>query len=335
MKAVVIRHHGGLEQVEFADDYRDPSYEPDEVLVRVRAASLNYHDIFTRRGMPGIKLALPVIPGLDMAGEVEALGASVEGWSVGDRVLVDPVDRIAGTLMGETRDGGFAELCKVKSHQLIPLPDDVSFDQAAALPVAFGSAHRMIVTHGQLKAGEKVLVLGASGGVGVASVLLAKLIGADVVACTSSDEKGERLKALGAGHVINYAESDFVKASWDIVGKPRRHSTDTGFDMVVNFTGGDTWSKSLRCLKPQGRLVTNGATAGYDPPTDIRFIFGLELQIRGSTGFKPEDFDALLGMVREGKLDPPIDRNFSLEDGREAYRMMEDREVLGKIVLNP
>ena len=335
MKAVVLHENGSPANLVLESDYRDPDCGDDDVVVRVRAASLNYHDIFTCRGMPGITLPLPVVPGLDMAGEIETVGKDVKDWSVGDHVLVDPVNRVEGGLMGETQDGGFAELCRVPAHQLIRLPDGMSFESAAALPVAYGSAHRMVMTHGQMTAGEAVLVLGASGGVGVASVQLAKLVGAAVTACTSSDEKARQLAELGADHIINYADDDFVKAAWGITGKPKRHSRDFGYDMVVNFTGGDTWAKSLKCLKPGGRMVTNGATAGYDPKTDIRYIFGLELQIRGSTGFKPEDIGRLLDLTRNGQLEPLIDRRLPLENYREAFQMLEERQVVGKVMVMP
>lgn len=335
MKAIVIEDHGGPEVLKLDPGFPDPEPGPEDVIVRVRSTSLNYHDIFTRRGMPGIKIPMPAIMGLDLAGEIAVLGDDVEGWSVGDRVLVDPVNRVEGGLMGETCHGGLAELCRVHQSQLISLPDAVSFDDAATLPVAFGSAHRMIVTHGQLKQGEKVLVLGASGGVGVASVMLGRLLGAEVTACTSSADKAAVLCDLGADHVIDYVAEDLAKAAWGIAGKPRRHSQETGYDMVVNFTGGDTWAQSLRCLKPQGRMVTNGATAGYDPKTDIRYIFGLELQIRGSTGFKPDDIARLLALTGRGDLKPQIDKRLPLEEAREAFRLLEEREVIGKVVINP
>ncbi len=335
MKAVVLHENGSPANLVLEPDYREPECGNGDVVVRVRATSLNYHDIFTCRGMPGITLPLPIIPGLDLAGEIETVGSDVKEWAAGERVLVDPVNRVDGGLMGETIDGGFAERCRVPAHQLIRLPDSISFAQAAALPVAYGSAHRMVMTHGQMAAGESVLVLGASGGVGVACVQLAKLVGASVTACTSSDEKGRQLTELGVDHIINYADAEFVKAVWGVAGKPKRHSQDHGYDMVVNFTGGDTWAKSLKCLKPGGRMVTNGATAGFDPQTDIRYIFGLELQIRGSTGFKPEDISRLLELTESGELDPLIDRELPLEDYSEAFQMLENRKVVGKVLVTP
>src|SRR6202043_3385562 len=174
------------------------------VVIRVRASSFNYHDVFTVRGMPGIKVPLPVIIGLDMAGEIAEVGAGVSGWKAGDRVLVNPVNKKKG-LMGEMLDGGMAEYCLVAADQLVAMPDAVSFEDAAALPVAYGTAHRMLITHATVKAGEKVLVLGASGGVGTGCVILAKLLGAEVIAWPGRAEKRRRLKELGAREAINPA----------------------------------------------------------------------------------------------------------------------------------
>jgi alcohol dehydrogenase len=334
---MVAHAHGGLEVMEFVENFPDPEIGEGDVLIRVHAASLNYHDVFTRRGMPGIKVPMPLIMGLDVAGEIARIGPGVTGWSVGDRVLVDPINRVEGGVMGETMHGGLAELCRARAHQLIRLPDDISFTDAAALPVAYGTAHRMMFTRGNVKAGEKVLVLGASGGVGVCCVQLAKQVGATVVACTSTAEKGERLKALGADHVLNYTELDFVKEMWARFGKPNRRGAGAanGLDAVVNFTGGDTWVRSMRVLKVGGRLLTCGATAGYDPPEDIRFIWTFELEVRGSNGWQRSDIAALIEMVRQGRLHTLVDRTYPLHEAREALRVIEDREVFGKIVVTP
>ena len=203
-----------------------------------RASSLNYHDVFTRRGMPGIKVPMPLIMGLDVAGEIAAVGPGVSGWSVGDRVLVDPINRVEGGLMGETMHGGLAELCRARAHQLIRIPDDVSFVDAAALPVAYGTAQRMMVYQRQRAAGEKVLILGASGGVGVCCVQLAKQPGAIVIACASTPAKLDRLRALGADHVVNYAERDFVKRNMDAVRQAVRGAAP------VSTTASMSWSTS-------------------------------------------------------------------------------------------
>src|SRR3954466_1344380 len=172
MRAMVLREQGGLDKLTFDSNFPDPEIGPADVLLRVRATSLIFFSFFPRRGMPGIKIPLPVIMGLDVAGEIVKVGPDVEGWKIGDRVLVDPLNRVEGGLMGETMNGGLAELCKARAHQLMRIPDNVSFEQAAALPVAYGTAHRMMTTNGQVTAGEKVLILGASGGVGVCCMQL-------------------------------------------------------------------------------------------------------------------------------------------------------------------
>src|SRR4029077_10274959 len=200
----------------------DPAPGEGDVVLRVRATALNYHDVFTRRGMPGIRIAMPAIMGLDVAGEIAAIGPGVSGWKVGERVVGDPINRVEGGLTGETVHGGLAEYCRLKAHQLVRIPDGVSFEQAAALPCAYGNARRMMFTNGHVMAGEKVLILGASGGVGVCCVQLAKAVGATVIAATSSEEKAARLRALGADHIINYAQADFVTQAYDLYGKPAR-----------------------------------------------------------------------------------------------------------------
>jgi alcohol dehydrogenase len=335
MKAVVLYEHGGQEKLIYETDYREPEVGAGDVLVRVKAASLNYHDVFTRRGMPGIKLNLPVIPGLDVAGEVAKIGPEVEGWSVGDPVLVDPINRVEGGLQGETVDGGLAELCRVRAHQLIPIPDGVSFAQAASLPVAYGTAHRMMFENGNVKAGEKMLVLGASGGVGTCCVLLGKKMGMEVVSCAGSQDKLDRLTALGSDHVLNYNEIDFRKQVIEMYGKPNRRTFDGGVDVVVNFTGGDTWVNSFKCMKRGGRLLTCGATAGFDPKTDIRFIWTFELKICGSNSWTKQDLIDLMSYIQDGSMLPVIDTVLPLEHGADGIRMIEDREVFGKIIIEP
>jgi alcohol dehydrogenase len=300
----------------------------------VRAASFNYHDVFTVRGMPGIKVPLPVIIGLDMAGEIAEVGAGVSGWKAGDRVLVNPVNKKKG-LMGEMLDGGMAEYCAVAADQLVAMPAGVSFEDAASLPVAYGTAHRMLITHQTVKAGDKVLVLGASGGVGTGCVLLAKMLGAEVIACASSAEKLARLKAMGADEAVDYTKTDWSKWAVEKYGKPQRRSFDGGVDVVINFTGGDTWVPSLRCLKRGGKLLVCGATAGYDPKEDLRYVWSFELQIIGSNSFYDDNLAALMELIGAGKIKPVIDKVLPLEEAREGLRLIQDREVIGKVVVTP
>jgi alcohol dehydrogenase len=337
MKAAVVREHGGPDRLNFEANFPDPRPGEGDVIVAVKASSLNYHDVFTRRGMPGIKVPMPAIMGLDVAGEIAEVGPGVTGWRKGDRVLVDPINRVEGGLMGETVHGGLAELCKARVHQLIKIPDGVSFADAAALPVAYGTAIRMMRTNGHIAAGEKVLILGASGGVGVCCLQLAKLAGCEVIACAGTDAKAQRLIELGADRTINYIKNDFMEETFKMFGKPTRRGggTDRGVDVVVNYTGGDTWVKSMKVLKVGGRLLTCGATAGFDPKEDIRFIWTFELKVLGSNGWARSDIQTLLELVQQGKLKVLVDKVFKLEQAREALRVIEDREVFGKIVVSP
>src|SRR5215468_10422614 len=210
MKALLLRKHGGLEELQVVADYPMPRADAGHVVVHVRASSFNYHDVFTVRGMPGIKVPLPVVIGLDMAGEIAEVGPGVTPWKAGDRVLVNPLNKKKG-LMGEMLDGGMAEYCLVAADQLVAMPDGVSYAEAASLPVAYGTAHRMLITHNTVKQGERVLILGASGGVGTGCIILAKLLGAEVIACTSSATKVQELREFGADEVINVNEVDFSK----------------------------------------------------------------------------------------------------------------------------
>jgi alcohol dehydrogenase len=334
MKAVVLREHGSLDKLEYVADFPDPVVTEGHVVLRVRATSFNYHDVFTVRGMPGIRVPMPMIIGLDLAGEVLEVGPGVSGWKAGDRVLVNPLNRTKG-LMGEMMHGGLAEKCLVAEHQLLRMPDTVSFEDAASLPVAYGTAHRMIVTHDTIRAGETVLVLGASGGVGTGCVLLAKMRGAEVIACASSADKVERLKALGADHVINYKEVDFSKWVVEKYGKPQRRTHEGGVDVVVNFTGGDTWAPTLRCVKRGGKILVCGATAGYDPKEDLRYVWSFELKIIGSNSFYDENLTALMELIGAGRLKPVIDEVLPLEKAMDGLRLIEDRQVFGKVVVTP
>ncbi|HEY7242288.1 MAG TPA: zinc-binding dehydrogenase [Xanthobacteraceae bacterium] len=334
MRALVLRRHGGLDELAVVGDHPRPIADAGHVVIRVRASSFNYHDVFTVRGMPGIKVPLPVVIGLDMAGEITDVGAGVDGWNTGDRVLVNPLNKSKG-LMGEMLDGGMAEYCRVAADQLVAVPENVGFEEAAALPVAYGTAHRMLITHATVKPKDRVLILGASGGVGTGCIILAKHLGAEVIACTSSPRKMQRLRQLGADEAINVTETDFSKWAIERYGKPQRRSYAGGVDVVINFTGGDTWHPSLRCLKRGGRLLVCGATAGYDPKEDLRYVWSFELKIMGSNSFYDDDLRGLLELIAEGKMRPVIDNVLPLEQAREGLRLIESREVIGKVVVTP
>jgi alcohol dehydrogenase len=323
MKAAVIEKQGGLENLVYRD-WPDPVARQGEVLVRVRGCGLNHLDIFVRRGMSGFPVPMPFISGGDIAGEIAALGSGVSGWKVGDRVAMHPVTHEG--MMGEEIQGGMAEYVRVSADNLIRLAPHVGFDVAAAVPVAFGTAIRMLFEIGKIERSDLLLVLGASGGVGIACVQLAKMIGAKVIAAAGSDDKCEQLCRIGADHAINYSTSDFSREAWRLSGKK-------GVDVLVNYTGGDTWIPSLRALKPRGKLLTCGATAGFETANDMRFIWVRELQILGSNGYSKENIATALDYVAAGRFDPVISHRLPLSEAREAERLMEERKFFGKIVL--
>lgn len=333
MRAAVVREHGGIERILLEEDFPEPVLEPGWVRVAVRATSLNFHDIFSRRGMPGITLPLPLIIGSEIAGEVVELGPGTARARVGDRVLIDPLKLDLG-MIGERWNGGRAEYCAAHETQLVPIPETVSFEAAACIPLAYATAHRMLVSRGQVTADDTVLVMGASGGVGTACVLLARRAGARVIACASSEDKLARLAELGASDGINYVQQDMRKAVWDLVGKPKISGAG-GVSLLVNCTGGGTWTDSIRCMSRGARLVTCGATAGYSEQVDVRYVWTFEQMLIGSNGWQRADIEAMLGYAADGSLLPVIDRVLPLEAVHEAERLMEERALFGKIVLVP
>ncbi|EED34980.1 alcohol dehydrogenase, zinc-binding [Luminiphilus syltensis NOR5-1B] len=336
MKATLTVAHGDRSMLQFRDDHPTPTAGTGQVVVNVAACAVNFHDVFTRRGMPGITLDLPVVVGSDIAGTVASVGSDVDQSWVGKRVLVDPVYFHDGKphMIGETVDGGRAEQVAVPAENLIELPDSVSFEAAASLPLAYGTAWRMMVTIGNVTEGEKVLVLGASGGVGAACVQIAKLRGCEVLACASSEQKLQRLRDIGADHVHNYVETPFLDGVKSVYGKPRLDGSG-GVTVAVNFTGGDTMPATQRCVSLGGRILTCGATAGYDLQVDARYWWSYEHKMLGSDGWKRSDLEALVALIAEGRLDPVVDVELPISEAAEAERMIEDREVFGKILLKP
>lgn len=319
----MIPEHGGVEVLNLRE-IDTPTPGPDEVLVSVYACALNHLDVFVRRGMPGKPVPLPFISGADVAGRIAALGSNVEEPEVGTRVLLDP--KVPEGALGEDIRGGLAEYVVAPAQNAIPLPEDVSYVEAAAIPMVFGTAWRMVITQGELKAGEDVLILGASGGVGTAAVQIARLAGAYVYATTGSERKRESLLRLGADEVINYEDVPFEKEIWRRTGKQ-------GVDLVIEGTGKATWRGSLRSVRKGGRIVTCGATTGYDPRTDIRYIWTREITIRGSDGWTRNELETVLSLCFQGKLEPVIDRVLPLDAIVEAEQAMEDRDLVGKIVM--
>jgi NADPH:quinone reductase-like Zn-dependent oxidoreductase len=340
MKAIRIHEHGGLDVLKY-EDVPAPEIGPGEVLIRVKACALNYLDIWVRRGLPG--LTLPHIPGCDIAGIIEALGEGVQGYEIGERVVVNPSvscgnceycrrgeDPLCDTfhILGEHVDGGYAEFAKVPARNLMRIPEGFSFEEAAAAPLVFQTAWRALISRAELRPGEDVLILGASGGVGTACVQIGKLVGARVFAVAGTEEKLAKLRELGADVLINYAETDFGKEVWRLTNK-------RGVDVVVDSIGEATWEKSLRALAKDGRLVTFGATSGPKPSMDVRLVFWRQLRIIGTTMGNRREFFDVMKLIWARKLRPIVDRVFPLSEAAEAQRLMEARKHFGKLVLVP
>jgi NADPH:quinone reductase-like Zn-dependent oxidoreductase len=342
MKAVLIRGHGGYEALEIVET-PPPVAGPGEVLVRVRAAGMNHLDTWVRRGMPGVVLPLPMIPGSDAAGEIAALGPGVDGPAVGERVFVSPgfscgrcVACLSGEeplcrdygILGEHRNGTEAELIAIPAACVMPLPEGLSFEEGAAFPLVFLTAWHMLVSRARVRVGEVVLVHAAGGGVGTAAVQIARLHGARVLATDGSDDKATRVRALGADDVINYRRADFHEEARRLTGK-------RGVDVVVDSVGQETWDRSLRSLARGGRLVTCGATSGHEGRTDLRHVFFKGLSILGSTMGSRADLLRLARLIGERRLRPVIDRVLPLDRVAEGHRAMAERSIFGKIVLVP
>ncbi|MDO8877165.1 MAG: zinc-binding dehydrogenase [Pseudolabrys sp.] len=325
MKAAVIEKQGGIENIVYRD-FPDPVVGADDVLINVKACGLNYFDIFVRRGMPGLPVPMPWISGADVAGVVAGVGANVKRFKVGDRVMIDPLTNEG--MMGEEVQGGLAELCRVPQEYVIPLDPRLTFEQAATIAANYGTTYRMLFTNGDMQKGDLVLILGASGGVGTACVQVAKAHGCKVIACAGTDEKCARLKELGADETINYSNADFSREAWQLSGKK-------GVDICVNFTGGDTWQPSIRTLKQHGKLLTCGATAGYDAKTDIRFVWQREVKLIGSNGYTIADVTRGMVDMAEGRIKVPEYKTYPLSKLGEAEAAMESRDFFGKIVLIP
>jgi alcohol dehydrogenase len=327
MRVVALRQHGGVEQLQL-DHWPKPSVADNEALVEVKACGLNYMDVFVMHGMPDLHTEMPRIPGGDVAGIVREVGKSVSADWVGKRVVLFPRFP-GGGVLGEHGNGGLCEFIAVDQRQLIEIPGGVDFELAAALPIAYGTSHRMLFTRGKVKAGEKILILGASGGVGVSCIQFAKMAGMEVLACTSSEEKGRKLRELGADHIIDYVKfPEFSRAVWSASGKK-------GVDVAVNFTGGDTWIQTQRCMAVGGRILTCGSTAGHACEIDVRFLWHRETEIIGSRAYVPEDIVACLDYLASGRLKPVIETVLPLEEAGKGVSLLADRRVFGKVIVKP
>jgi NADPH:quinone reductase-like Zn-dependent oxidoreductase len=342
MKAVIFRQHGGPEVLEYADA-PDPAIKANEVLVEVRACALNHLDVWARGGLPGIEIKLPHILGNDIAGVVREVGEVVDWVQVGDEVLLQPgvscghcFECLSGRdnlcpsydILGYRRDGGYAELVAAPAVNVVAKPKDLSFEEAAALPLVTVTAWHMLVTRAQVQPGEDVLIHAAGSGVGSIGIQIAKLRGARVIATAGSDEKLEKARELGADEVVNYTRTDWAK-------EVRRLTAKKGCEVVFEHTGAETWAGSISSLAKNGRLVTCGATSGYDARTDLRQVFYRHVSLLGSfMGSKAELLEALK-FVERGLIRPVIDRTLPLSEARRAHELMQDRAQFGKLVLKP
>jgi NADPH:quinone reductase-like Zn-dependent oxidoreductase len=325
LKAIRIHEDGEPEVLRY-EDAPDPEAGPGEVLIRLRAASLNRLDLWVRKGLPSVPK--PRILGADGAGTVEALGDGVDGLEVGQRVVINPGlehgDRI--TVIGEHMDGTHAELIAVPATNVYPLADQLSFEEAAAFPLVFETAYRMLSTRAGLQAGEWVLVWAAGSGVGSASLAVAKTLGARVIATSSSDEKLARARELGADATVNHASDDVAAIVKEL-------TDGAGVDVVVEHVGEATWKTSLQVARNGGRIAVCGATTGPNPPAQLHRVWWKQLTIAGSTMGTRSDFEAVYELVKSGRAKPAIDKVFPLAEARAAHERMEAGEQFGKIVL--
>ncbi len=342
MKAIIFEQHGGPEVLKFIE-VANPLIKANEVLIEVRACALNHLDLWARNGLPGIKIPLPHILGNDVAGVVREVGELVTWVKPGDEVMVQPgtscghcVECLAGRdnmcdkyeIIGYRRNGGYAELLNVPGVNVIPKPKNLSWPEAAALPLVTLTAWHMLITRAQVQPGEDVLIHAAGSGVGSLGIQVAKLRGARVITTASSDEKLAKARELGAAATINYTRDDWPK-------EVRRLTGGRGVDVVFEHTGATTWPGSIVSLKKGGRLVTCGATSGYDARTDLRQVFYRHLTILGSMMGSKAELLAAMKFIESGQIRAIVDRTLPLAEARKAHELMEDRAQFGKLVLLP
>ncbi len=340
MKAVRLHEFGGPEVLRY-EDVPEPALRKDQVLVRVKACAMNHLDLWVRKGLPGVKL--PHILGSDIAGDIAAVGEYITGLQEGQRVLLAPMTFCnhcgqcsAGhqnlcpefTVLGSRNDGGNCEYIAIPQVNVIPIPDDLTYDEAAAVPLVFLTVWHMLVGRAQIRPGQIVLVLGAGSGVGSAAIQVAKLFNAHVIATAGSAAKLEKARELGADYLVNHYEQ---KISQEV----KRITSKEGVDIVLEHVGAATWEESMKSLKPGGTIVTCGATTGGEAKFDIRFLFARQLSFLGSYMGTMGELHEVLRHVFARRLKPVIDTAFPLRDARAAHERMEKSEMFGKIVLNP
>lgn len=340
MKAILLEEHGGVDQLQ-TGEFPRPKPGPGDVLVNLKAAAVNRLDLWVRQGWPGIKLEYPHIPGADGAGVIADMGENVEGWTLGDRVVITANIGcgqcsfcLAGkdnkcrnwNLLGETTRGTYAEYISVPARQLLSLPDHITYEKAAAAGLVFHTAWHSLISRGNLRPGESVLVVGASGGVNTACIQIAKLTGATVYVIGSSDKKLALAQSLGADHLVNRMEEEnWSKSIYTLTGK-------RGVDLVVDNVG-TTFPQSFRAARKGGRILTVGNTGGATFEIDNRYIFGKHLSILGSTMGTLNDFSTVMSLLFEGKLEVPVDRTYPLSKASKAQQRLEEGLQMGKVVL--
>lgn len=340
MKAVRIHEFGGPEVLKF-EDVPEPTLRKDHVLVRVKACALNHLDLWIRRGLPGIKL--PHVNGSDVAGDVAQVGEYITDLKPGQRVLLAPMtfcghcpECVAGrqnfcpqfSVLGYSGDGGNAEFIAVPRVNVIPIPDSLTYDEAASVPLVFVTAWHMLVGHAQIKPGQTILVLGAGSGVGSAAIQIVKLWGGRVIATAGEERKLEKARELGADYTINHYQQ---KISEEV----RKITAKRGADIVFEHVGAATWEESMKSLRPGGTLVTCGATTGPEARIDIRFLFSRQLSFLGSYMGTMGELHEVLKFVFNGQLKPVVDKSFPLRDARAAHEHLERSAQFGKVILNP
>ena len=341
MKAVRFHAHGGPEVLKL-EEIPEPRIAQNQVLVRIKSCALNHLDLWLRKGLPGVKVPLPHIPGCDIAGEVAAVGELCTRVKVGEPVVISPgisCGQCARCLEGRDNlcpsyqiiggyglDGGYADLIAVPEVNVLPLPKGLDFIRAAAFPLTFLTAWNMLVTLGNVRPGQTVLVMGAGSGVGVAALQIAKLFGATVIAAASTSEKLAKAQDLGADHGINYRDQS--------IGQEVKRLTERrGVDIIFEHVGGETWKELIPILAADGTLVTCGATSGPIAETDIRYLFMRQLRIQGAYMGRKADLLTILSLVEAGKLKPVVDQALPLAEAPQAHRLLEDRRQFGKVVL--
>jgi NADPH:quinone reductase-like Zn-dependent oxidoreductase len=324
VKAVRIHEEGGPEVLRY-EDVPDPEPGPGEVLVELRASGLNHLDVWIRKGLPSVPK--PRILGADGAGVVAALGQGVGGHAIGDLVVVNPGIPHDGriTVIGEHTDGTYCELKAIPAGQLYPLDESLSFEEGAAFPLVFETAHRMLVTKAALREGEWVLIWGIGGGVALAAFEICRALGARTIVTSSSREKLERVRSLGADVAVSHSEDDVVEAV--------REATDGGADVVIETVGEATWERSLAAAAHEGRIVVCGATSGHSPPARLYRLWWKQLVVYGSTMGTPSDFESAYELIRQGRARVHVDSVFPLADAAKAHEHLESGEQFGKVVL--